>query len=80
MNDRTVHAVLGNNHQVVRYNRAGKWRLEGTGVSKALTLGQAVDLAVDAHLGTGDVYFGRTGGRTFDARVRKALVAGGGDR
>lgn len=73
MSDRTVHAITNLGSEIVRYDRAGKWYVEyGTGIlfrRKQIGIGGAVQRAVDWGR---EIHFGRPGGRTFDARVRKA--------
>lgn len=70
LNDRQVHGISADGHQIVRYDRAGKWYLEGpTATRKQITLTEAAQLA--AH---GTPHLDKPGGRTFDARVR-ALTA-----
>lgn len=70
INDRTVHAVLANGTEVVRYDRAGHWYLETvSGTRRKSTLGEAVTLATQP--GT-TLHPGRSGGQQFNARLRKA--------
>ena len=67
MNDRTVHGRTADGYEIVRYDRAGKWYLEGIGSRRPISLSAAVRGAID-----GVAYLGRPGGRTFDARARAA--------
>jgi len=77
--NRQVHAhgttPDGTRFQVVRYDRAGKWYCEVAGTTRRpIGLTEAVALAVDiARRGGGQIHWNTPGGRTFDARVRKAL-------
>lgn len=72
MSDRTVHARLNDGAEVVRYDRAGKWLVEWPAGSMlacvAVSMGQAARLA--SHAGA-EVFLGRSGGRSFDAAVRR---------
>jgi hypothetical protein len=69
--DRTVHAVLHDDWYVVRYDRAGKWYLEGYGSRMGkrmqVTLADAVRFAKDDGA---EVRLGMPGGKLFDARYR----------
>lgn len=64
----TVHAEHPEvDYQVVRYDRAGKWRLHHEGHRYPIDLRRAVLFAT----APGAIWHeGRPGGRTFDARVR----------
>jgi len=71
--DRTVHARTSDGGEVVRYDRAGKWYVEWPGrmrPRRLVTLREAVELAV-----AGQPLLGQAGGKSFDAKVRKALAA-----
>lgn len=71
--DRTVHAVLVDGSEVVRYDRAGKWFSERDDLRPVkLTLASAVRLA--SQVGA-RAYLGRSGGRRFDAGVRNARTS-----
>lgn len=72
MSDRTVHAVANDGREVVRYNRAGKWYVEGVVRRHSIVLWEAVLLA--AHPDA-TWYEGRVGGSRFDAEVRKVRAA-----
>lgn len=80
--DRTVHAQTPNGAEVVRYDRAGKWYFEHppvTGTKRtALTLAQAVSLAVEGYEAGGTVFPGRPGGSRFDEQYLKAAEAAAG--
>ncbi len=72
MNDRTVHAVLCDGTEVVRYNRAGKWKIEPWGDlpdSGAMKL----DLLFATMSGTGVRYWYKNapGGAEFDRRMEQ---------
>jgi hypothetical protein len=78
--DRTVHAVSLDGTQVVRYGVSGKWYLEppGYGVRghvkrQPVNISQAVDFASTAVWEGGTWYEHRSGGLTFDRRVRQAI-------
>ncbi len=77
--DRTVHATLPTQDaEVVRYDRAGKWYVEPRDPElrrrkrRRIALNEAVRLTV----ADGTWHEGRTGGRAFDAKVRRALSGG----
>ncbi len=77
MRDRTVHAVLEDGRQVVRYDRAGKWYIEPLGYPdtakrRPVSLQEAVAVAAQTR---GTVYYGRPGGGLFDKRVATARLA-----
>lgn len=68
--DRIVHAS-GLGWELVRYDRAGKWKQvdTSTGVERPVTLTEVVQLATSE----GATWFERRpGGRAFDAQMRKA--------
>lgn len=80
MSDRTVHGITSNGWEIVRYDRAGKWYCEKFSDTDRdnerhlLTL----EVAVMSLTGSNDqVFLGLPGGRTFDARVRRARFAAG---
>jgi hypothetical protein len=64
--DRTVHGLYDGG-EIVRYNRAGKWYLEGPLKRRMpLLVKDAAQLAA-----SGTWYLGRSGGQAFDAKVRR---------
>lgn len=69
--DRCVHAVLPDGREVVRYDRAGKWYIEGAKNCQRVNLRTAVRTATAA--GT-TVHLGLPGGTTFDVGVRRLGV------
>jgi hypothetical protein len=75
--DRTVHAVLADGGEVVRYDRAGKWFLEYPYTrmiaARRLSLKQAVQHATSPDA---TVHLGRRGGTRFRAEVWRALNDG----
>lgn len=71
LHDRRVHATLPDGREVVRYDRAGKWYVEGPGKRKLITFGEAVDLALTVD---SVIHAGRVGGSRFDAVVGRALI------
>lgn len=70
--DRTVHAISPAGAEIVRYDRAGKWFMEGSAHRQPMSLADAVDTAL---LPGATVFLGRLGGKLFDARVKKAQHA-----
>lgn len=72
MGDRTVHALMLDRSEIVRYDRAGKWYHEhidkwmGTTGRKNITVREAAELAVGERA---YVFTGRPGGGTFDRLV-----------
>lgn len=71
MSDRTVHARLRNGVEIVRYGRAGKWYTEHPGMwRRHVSITEAAKMAVVAVANGGEVFFGRPGGKAFDAKVR----------
>jgi hypothetical protein len=70
-NDRTIHARTADFKVIVRYDRAGKWYLEGRHNRRRLTIVEAVEMAT--HRGS-RVYLGQPGGRVFDRRVVAAIL------
>jgi len=66
--DRMVHAVTYDGVEVVRYDRAGKWYLEGRFARVPTTLNGAVQTAIK---NSGDIRLGLPGGGRFDALVRR---------
>lgn len=75
--DRTVHAAYPD-WEVVRYDRAGKWFLEPTRPMiscRRVTLNAAARAALEGVADGGVIYFGKPGGRMFDAKVRKLADA-----
>lgn len=69
--DRTVHGKTASGHEIVRYDRAGKWYLEASGDRRRITLVEAVTFATNP--GSTVKYY-RSGGRRFDAMVRAVKV------
>ena len=71
--DRTVHGHTMNGHEIVRYDRAGKWYVEPQDDKRlAVTVIHAASLAA-----LGDFTPGLPGGKRFDAlvRARRASLA-----
>lgn len=69
--DRTVHAKTRFGEEIVRYDGPGKWYAERPSYRRPLTLDEAVELVT-----WGDkIYWGRPGGRMFDARVKAYFFA-----
>ena len=71
-NDRTVHA-FGPDLEVVRYDRAGKWYIEPkdkTLPRQAVTIAEAVNMALWLRDDNGTLRLGQQGGARFDAMVR----------
>jgi hypothetical protein len=64
--DRTVHGLTIDRKEIVRYDRSGKWYVEGGGIRWRLTVDGAAWLAA-----FGTFKPGLPGGQLFDARVRK---------
>lgn len=62
--------------RIVRYNRAGKWYIEGDfdgGWRMQVPISQAVARAIQLRdFFGGKIHLGCPGGQTFDARVRAA--------
>ena len=75
---RTVHARHDCGEEVVRYNRAGKWFIElvppapSAPLRKRVGIGEAVCRARELLEQGGEVFFGRPGGQSFDARFKRA--------
>lgn len=71
MSDRTVHARYPR-WEIVRYGRAGKWYLESTDgeVQRPLPIAAAVNIALMGVTNGGEILYGRSGGRLFDAKAR----------
>jgi hypothetical protein len=70
--DRTVHAVTYRGVEIVRYNRAGKWYLEWPATAMVPCRHVGVDEAARTAVEhSGDIRLGLSGGKAFDARVRK---------
>lgn len=68
---RIVHGYSAAGNAVVRYDRAGKYYVEFSGMRrKKLTLAEAVQLVADPD---GSWCEGAAGGMRFDAEVRKAI-------
>lgn len=72
--DRTVHGLMKDGSAIVRYDRAGKWFIEGYDQRAPITIGEAVELATERGA---QVFLGRPGGKSFDARVRRAQEGAG---
>ena len=68
MADRTVHATFPSGDEIVRYDRAGKWYRESEGRRWAVSLKEAVRLAL---LPGVTIHLGRPGGARFDAAVSR---------
>lgn len=70
--DRTVHAVLRDDTEVVRYDTAGKWYAEPLPTRliprQKLTVGQAAQMVKNDS--EAFINFGQPGGSTFDRLVR----------
>lgn len=67
--DRTVHGHTADGHEIVRYDRAGKWYVETRFAPRRdVSLREAVRLAV-----AGTPQLDKCGGQAFDAKVRKSL-------
>lgn len=76
MSDRTAHAICEDGREIVRYDRAGKWYIEPReGERRLVTLAEAVDVAAEAHVGRGQIFYGRPGGGLFDKRARAKVDA-----
>ena len=75
--DRTTHASSKDGSvAVVRYDKAGRWRLErADGTSAPLQLATAVTEALVLAADGGTIHFGRHGGTQFDVRVKRAQGA-----
>jgi hypothetical protein len=75
MADRTVHGRARNGSEIVRYDKAGHWFLEGAYVLRGervrITLGEAVFLVTRDGA---EVFFGLPGGRAFDYKVKAELL------
>lgn len=69
--DRTVHASFGH-LEIVRYDRAGKWYVEGEPKRSPVSMLRAAHLARSWRGIGGKVFFGLPGGKKFDAAVRDA--------
>lgn len=71
--DRQVHAVL-DDEQIVRYDRAGKWFIEFSPPrmrpARHVTVREAARRAVEMKEEGGTIFFGRSGGGSFDRAVR----------
>jgi hypothetical protein len=67
LDDRRVYVVLSDGSEVVRYDRAGKWKLEAQSAKRSLSFREAVNLA---HTPRAQVRFGIPGGSLFDRAVR----------
>lgn len=75
--DRTVHIELPDGREVVRYDRAGKWYIEGPNITRLqLDLFHAAAQAIRPGA---RVFTGRPGGRAFDAAVRRLTTNLGHD-
>lgn len=71
--DRTVHAISGHEqpYELVRYDRAGKWYIEGPSRRTSVSLAEAVEFADQWWRTGGTPYIGRRGGSRFDSLLRK---------
>lgn len=54
---------------LVRYDRAGKWYVEGCGLRRHVSFAAAVDIAETIVRNGGTVFFGLPGGGRFDQRL-----------
>lgn len=70
MSDRTIHAVIDGVYELVRYDRAGKWYVEGATKRRALTLAEAVALAASPD---SVIIWDQPGGQVFCSRLRKLV-------
>lgn len=70
-NDRTVHAELADGHQIVRYDRAGKWYREGPDGRMLLNVAAAANYVESRDEWRPDV----PGGQVFDSLVRRRLIS-----
>jgi hypothetical protein len=66
MSDRTVHAILVNGAEIVRYDRAGKWYYESSSYRRHLTITEAVEFVGSPDQWIPDL----PGGSAFDRRIR----------
>ena len=73
MSDRTVHARLDDGAEIVRYDRAGKWRYENSNTTYRRTLSVREAVQFVAHLG--EWIEGQPGGLVFDRMVRAKFEA-----
>lgn len=70
MSDRTIHAAY-DDWEVVRYDRASKWYVEGRGPQEGRRMQVPLWLAVEtARDHDAEVFYGRPGGTTFDRRLK----------
>lgn len=75
MDDRRVHARCKDYWEVVRYDRAGKWYVEGYGPRQGQRKQVSIWTAVHvAQANAVQVFYRVPGGGSFDAKLR-ALVA-----
>ena len=65
--DRRVHARLQDGSEVVRYDRAGKWWIEGSHGRRRVSI---ADAALAAAHEAVEFHFDLPGGKLFDAAVR----------
>ena len=76
-NDRTIHARLLDGSLIVRYDRAGKWRIEKLGDSGyQVTVGEAAELVASKGAA---FYVGQPGGSRFDLLVRQLVRQSAGE-
>jgi hypothetical protein len=61
--DRTVHGMTVEGYEIVRYDRAGKWYVEGNGYRTHVSVSKAATLATEPG---GRVFLGLGGGGRFD--------------
>lgn len=71
MSDRTVHAITPHGERIVRFDRAGKWYVEGEHGARRISIAEAVDLAT--HRGSA-VFLAKPGGSAFDRAVTKRIL------
>jgi|JI10StandDraft_1071094.scaffolds.fasta_scaffold14615_9 hypothetical protein len=76
--DRTVHAKVpsrGGHLELVRYDRAGKWYIEGTlpehGLRSSVSVQEAISCARKWMRRGGSHYAGLPGGQVFDRGVAR---------
>lgn len=68
MSDRQIHATLRDGREVVRYDRAGKWFVEGQHGRRAVSVLEAAQTAIQY---AGEIHYGLPGGSRFDSAVRR---------
>lgn len=69
---RTVHA-RGGEIELVRYDKAGRWWVEGNGSKERVkTVADAVAIALMFERNGGEILLHQPGGNQFDSKVRGA--------